>query len=70
MILRQGREDREKIFGRITGVVGASRSKLLGCAVPVGDGNRGYAVRAGGFDVEVAVSDHARGGWIEGLLFE
>jgi hypothetical protein len=66
----QGREDREEIFDCIAGVVGASRIELLGRAVTVGDSDRSYAVRAGGFDIEVAVTDHERGGGIEGLLFE
>ena len=66
----EGREDREEIFDYIAGVVGASRFQLLGRAVAVSDGDRSYAVGAGGFDIEVAVTDHNRGGGIEGLLFE
>ena len=65
-----GREDREKIFDCVAGVVGASRFEFLGRAVAVGHGNRSNTVRAGGFDIEVAVTDHVRSGGINGLLFE
>ena len=64
------REDWEEIFDYMAGMVGASRREFLGGAVAVGDCDRSYAVRAGSFDVEVAVTDHACGGGIEGLLFE
>jgi hypothetical protein len=66
----EGRKDREEIFDCIAGVVGASRCEFLGRAVAVGDSDRRDSVRAGGFDIEVAVTNHERGGGIEGLLFE
>jgi hypothetical protein len=66
----QGRKYREEIFDCIACVVGASRCEFLGRAVAVGDSDRSDSVRAGGFDIEVAVTDHERGGGIKGLLFE
>ena len=66
----ESREDREEIFDCMAGVVGASRCEFLGRAVAVGDCDRSYAVRAGSFHIEVAVTDHEGGGGIEGLLFE
>jgi hypothetical protein len=65
-----GREDRKEIFDCIASVVGASRFEFLARAVAIGNSDRSYAVRAGGFNIEVAVTDHERGGRIEGLLFE
>ena len=66
----RGREDREEIFDCIAGVVGASRFEFLRRAVTVGNSDRSYAVRAGGFDIEAAVTDHEGRGRIKGLLYE
>ena len=66
----EARENREEIFDGIARVVGASRCEFLGRAVAVGDSDRSHSVRAGGFDVELAVAYHERGRGIEGLLFE
>jgi hypothetical protein len=63
-------QDWEEIFDCIADVVGASRCEFLGSAVAIRDSDRGYAVRARGFDIEVAVADHACRSGIERLLFE